>query len=116
VARKKQHTDRNRAGHFAVRYGVVAIPHLPATVRVKRFKPGVHGMGAGTVAYARHAGFEQYELYFRERVSAPTAAHEAVHAVQYICADKCIDMTAEKEHVAYLVDYLLAKILGYSQQ
>ena len=103
----------NKFGQFRVRFGTIDVPHLGYTVRVKRLRRGVDGADPGWIAYAKDVGGGVAELYFNEWCSPPTVAHEVVHVVQYICRRKSIAMVKEMEHVAYLTDYLTAKVLGY---
>lgn len=40
-------------------------------------------------------------------------AHEVIHALQFIASDRSIDMIAEQEHMGYLMQYIMARVLGY---
>jgi len=41
-----------------------------------------------------------------------TAAHEVIHVIQNICIDRHINFTKETEHMGYLMQYILAKVIG----
>lgn len=105
----------NSKGHFRPRFQNVYIAHLDIEVRVLPMKKAKNAP-AGSCAFVRNGTADDptIEMYFNDWVSPPTAAHECVHAVQFIFDRKRIDMVEEMEHGAYLVDYLLAKVLGYS--
>lgn len=103
----------NSRGHFKVRFGKIYIPHLDYEVLVKPIS-GAKDLPDGSCAFARNVSCGVVELYFAKMASPPTVTHECVHAVQMICNSKMIDMVSEMEHVAYMVDYLVAKVLGYS--
>lgn len=56
------------------------------------------------------------EIHFKKKPNDydfPTVAHEVMHALQFICKDRKIDMTNEVEHCGYLMQYILNQILGY---
>jgi hypothetical protein len=103
----------NSKGHFKVRFGSIFIPHLDYEVHVKPIAK-VKDRPENCCAFARNTSFGVVELYFAPWVSAPTVAHECMHAVQFICSRKRIDAVEEMEHAAYLLDYLIARVLGYS--
>jgi hypothetical protein len=42
----------------------------------------------------------------------PMIFHEIVHALQYICERRGIDMEEEKEHMGYLASFLTEQLLG----
>lgn len=107
----------NKAGLFRPRFGVHKVPHLGVEIRVRRRREAdrLSGVGPGTLAVTRDMmGSGYVELYFADWVSPPTVAHEIVHAIQFICRRKGIDMIDELEHVAYLADYITGKVLGYA--
>ncbi len=41
-------------------------------------------------------------------------SHETLHALQFICNSRGIDMVSEQEHVAYLMGYIMSKIHNVS--
>lgn len=106
-------TGVNSKGHFRPRFGTIYIPHLSYQVDIVPIRKA-KDRPENCCAFARNTKFGWVQLYFDEWVSPPTAVHEIVHAVQFICSNKRIDMVDEIENVAYLVDYLTAKVLGYS--
>ena len=45
------------------------------------------------------------------RREVTTVAHEVMHVLQYIAEARDINMTAEQEHMGYLMQYIMAKVL-----
>jgi len=54
------------------------------------------------------------KLHFRSKpkpLNFPSVAHEVVHCLQWIAKDRCIDFTKEEEHFAYMMQFILNRIL-----
>lgn len=47
-----------------------------------------------------------------KRVDIPSLAHEVTHVLQYICESRGIEFEKEQEHMAYIMGYIMSKILG----
>jgi ribosome biogenesis protein Nip4 len=43
----------------------------------------------------------------------PAVAHELMHVIKNICKCRMMSIEKESEHLAYLMQYMLAKITGY---
>jgi hypothetical protein len=55
------------------------------------------------------------ELYTYRKIAlrdTPTIAHEVMHVLQYIAEDRGIDMSEERENMAYLMQYIMSQIMG----
>lgn len=50
----------------------------------------------------------------REKNNSPLIAHELVHVLQFICDSRLIDFVHEQEHLGYIMQFLLGRILGYT--
>jgi hypothetical protein len=91
---------------------IIKIPHLKAIVTVKKKKKGDRDNAAG---YARRvvAG-DEYELTLQLPIKGMKTAsylvHELVHILQYIVEDNGMSFTHEREHLAYIADYLFLEI------
>ena len=46
------------------------------------------------------------------RKEVTTLAHEVTHALQFIAHSRDINMVLEQEHIAYMMQYIMAKILN----
>jgi hypothetical protein len=55
---------------------------------------------------------QKYEnnSFFRTNISI--VAHEIVHALQFICESRNIDMVAEQEHIGYMMNYIMNEFIG----
>lgn len=54
------------------------------------------------------------KLHFREKpkdIHFPSVAHEVLHCIQFIAKDRGIDIIEEREHCAYMMQYILNRIL-----
>ena len=60
------------------------------------------------------------EIWLREKPNLKNGfsslAHEILHALQFIAEKRHIDMVKEKEHFAYLMQYILNEVLGYKYE
>ena len=100
---------------------VIEIPHLHATITVQDMKylKGVEIKGGGFTCKGeekeRHNNYHIFFMDFEEMKKIPQnfpmIAHECLHAIQYIAEDYGIELSEEKEHGAYLLNYLLEELL-----
>jgi len=54
------------------------------------------------------------KLHFRSKpkdINFSSVAHEVLHCIQFIAKHRGIDITEEKEHCAYMMQYILNRIL-----
>ena len=91
----------------------IYLPHLHYTIFVKVFtkKPPqlLHAK-----AYTEHTDSNTCTLFLEKKRESPgDVAHELIHVLQFICEDRDMIFTLEREHMAYLMHYLMGKILGY---
>ena len=111
-------TEETKAIHFKE----VEFPHLRAKVKffdLSKLK-GVPIQGSGytnimSVDELRNIEigvfFEDIEANLKKIECMPYIFHEIIHAIQYICEERGMDMELEKESVAYMATYLLESIL-----
>lgn len=66
----------------------------------------------GATEYLDHKSIIYIKLPLKP-IDIPTVCHELVHVLQNICRDKRITFINEEEHMAYIMQYLLAEIMGY---
>jgi hypothetical protein len=90
----------------------IHIAHLNFTVKVRAMKP--HPDGNRSVAWTDNVDRHNSVLYLPDMLSPGLVAHEVTHVLQQICAVRSIDFVRETEHMGYLMQYLVGKILGYS--
>ena len=91
----------------------IVIPHIAYTVYVKDIDKNPYG---NSIAYAWKLDENSCELFFKKNLKpkdAPTVAHELVHVLQYICEGRGIDFSSEREHMGYIMQYMMNEILGY---
>lgn len=50
--------------------------------------------------------------YTNENAPVRLVAHEVIHVLGEICIDRHITFTNEKEHMGYLMQYILGRIIG----
>lgn len=96
-------------GRLRVHYGRTVISHLNYVVLVKR----VRRAKGVPYAYVCHRRQGLCEVYTPQYIAPGTMAHELVHVLQAICIDRSIDFVDEKEHMAYTMDFLMARVFGY---
>lgn len=93
----------------------IQIPHLNYTVSVKprsAFKSPNPGF-ALTENIDRHNAI----IYIDNPKNYPcTVAHEVIHVLGFICETKGIVFENEREHMGYLMQYLMGQILGYEYE
>lgn len=96
----------------------IIIPHLAYTVEILDIKKAkgndLYKLGffhAITLKYKNKSII--YMKLPLKRQHIPVLAHELTHVIQNICADRDIDAVQEQEHCAYMMQYLLGKIMGY---
>ena len=59
------------------------------------------------------------KLHFRNKPKFkdfPSVAHEVIHCLQWIAKDRNIDFTKEEEHFAYMMQFILNRIFGFSYE
>lgn len=98
-------------------FKTIEIPHLGFTVYVKDLSEleGVEKKGSGFTAQFG----EDNAVIFLEDVKKnvkniayfPTIAHEVMHVIQMLCEKYQMKAENEMEHLAYLMHYILRKIL-----
>lgn len=69
--------------------------------------------GVPACAWARHVDRHNSILYLPKRPSPGVVSHEVTHVLQHICDVRSIDFVRETEHMGYLSQYLVGRILGY---
>jgi hypothetical protein len=90
----------------------IYLPHLNYTVHVRHFKPHPSG-DSNAKAWAEHIDSRSAAIYISPRDTPCGIAHELIHVLQFIAADRNIDFIHEQEHFGYMMQYLMGKTLGY---
>ena len=103
-------------------YKKIDFPHLRASFQfldLSKLK-GVPIVGSGYTTIMSKDEFESIEIgIFLEEIEKnikkiecmPYIFHEIIHALQYLCEERGMDMGEEKEGVAYIGTYLLQELL-----
>ena len=68
-------------------------------------------MGAG--AWIHEVDRCHCVIYFKKNPNPCTVAHELTHALQHICEVRHMDFLEEREHMAYIMQYAMGRILGW---
>lgn len=98
----------------------IELPHIGYTVIFKdlSYLKGVEKKGgAYTMAFDSNTSYvfvDKIAQRIKEPNTFPTLAHEIVHVLQNICIARMMDFEKENEHMAYIMQYILNEILGYS--
>lgn len=93
----------------------ILIPHLAYTVNVK--EPGKNKPITNAVAWVEWDSDNECSLYIKQPIKpyqVPTLAHELVHVLQHISEARGIHFASEREHLGYLMQWLMNEVLGYS--
>jgi hypothetical protein len=93
----------------------IYIPHLHYKINVS-FKSKKFLDNLGIQCACEHIKNGEVTIHFKRKpknTDFPSVAHEVMHVIQRIAHDRGIDMIKEEEHCAYLMHYILNKILGY---
>lgn len=96
----------------------IYLPHLHYTIYV-RLNSTVFLNRQGSECACEGIDKSSLRLHFRSKPKPhnfPSVAHEVMHAVQWICQARAIDMVREEEHCAYIMQYILNQILGYKYE
>lgn len=88
------------------------LPHLAYMVRVRAFKPDPAIPLAE--AYVRRDDQNSCTIYLKPKAQDHLIVHELMHVIQRICEDRYMDFTLDREHTAYLMQYLFNRIRGFS--
>lgn len=92
----------------------IKIEHLNYTILVK--EPDKNDKFH---AYVVKDSDDQCTMYIHrpiKLVDTTTLAHETLHCLQFMSEVKGIDMVAEKEHMGYLLQHIMNKVLGLEYQ
>lgn len=90
----------------------IYIPHLHYTVNVKTFKKPPEET-PNAKRYVESIDGNTSNMYLPEKNTPTDIAHELIHILQNICLNRNIDFSTETEHMGYLMQWLMGKILGY---
>ena len=64
------------------------------------------------LAYVENIDNNSCAIFLGKKDSSGDIAHELVHVLQFICLARNIDFRLEKEHMGYIMHYLMGRILG----
>ena len=92
----------------------ININHLGYVVYIKERSKFV---GDNTsVAIAQQDTKDQSTIFIElpiRKINLSILAHEITHVLQYICESRGIDFKEEKEHMAYIMQYIFNEVCGY---
>jgi hypothetical protein len=92
----------------------IYLPHIHYTVHVKQMTVPPEGV-LHAKAYVLREDENSCTVFLdKKKIVAGDLAHEIVHVLQFICGDRNINFVLEQEHTAYIMQYLMGKIMGYS--
>jgi len=94
----------------------IEINHLGYTVCVKDIKSfkGKHGLN-NILAITQSDSKNQATIYIKKPIKDQAQlAHEVLHVLQWICIDRNISFTEEKEHMGYIMQFLMNEITGFT--
>ena len=98
----------------------IKINHIGYTVLVKTMKDFKKTPEYNPIlkAVVVRDSCHQSTIYIKDTkaINISSVAHEVLHVLQFISEDRFIDMTKEKEHFAYMMSYIMNKILGYEYE
>ena len=90
----------------------IYLPHIKYTVHVRRFtKP--HPELPNSHAYTTRVNQHSCAVYIKKGAKPPIIAHELVHVLRFICQDRDMSFINEEEHMAYIMQLLMGRILGF---
>lgn len=92
----------------------IFIPHLKYQIKVKQIPlPSKRPAGMESVgAYTTFYDDQNCTIFLPKRPPIRVIAHEVVHILRQMCIERNMDFTQESEHMAYVMQYILGKILG----
>lgn len=97
-----------------IKFQTIFIPHLKYKIKVKlipipnKRPAGMESVGAYTTFYDD----QNCTIFLPARSPVRVIAHEIVHVLREMCIDRNMDFIKESEHMAYIMQYILGKILG----
>lgn len=91
----------------------VYLPHLNYTVVFRPFKKPPRKI-ENAKAWTRRDSSYKSTVYFSKSETPSQLAHEIVHVLHFICCDRHMQFEQEFEHMAYMMQYLMGRVLGYS--
>jgi hypothetical protein len=95
-----------------VYYGSAYLPHIDYTVCFRPYKAPPDTI-KNAKAWIRRDDRCGCTIYLPKDQTPSGLSHELIHALQYICIDRCMDFDREFEHMAYLMQYLMGKVFGF---
>jgi hypothetical protein len=90
----------------------IYLPHLNYTVRVRDIKTLKEDRGSAhaCIIYDNKHGCT---IYLPPKCLPPAVAHEVTHVLYHICRERSMSFLNEEEHMAYIMQYVVGRILGY---
>lgn len=90
----------------------IYLAHIHYTVNVRKFKDAPEEV-PNALAYVRRLDENSCVVYLSGKQNPGDVAHELTHVLQNICLARNIEFSLEREHMGYIMHYLMGKILGY---
>jgi len=90
----------------------IYLPHIHYTVYTKPLK--AHPSLKYAQAWTERTNRNTSTIYLPKKTNDGDLAHELIHVLQFICEDRNMNFLLEQEHTAYIMQYLMGKIRGYT--
>ena len=89
----------------------IYLPHIHYTVYVRTFKKAPDSVSSA-LAYTENIDNNSCAIYLGKKCHVGDVAHELIHVLQFICLARNMDFRLEQEHMGYLMQYLMGRLLG----
>lgn len=90
----------------------ISIPHLDYVVKVRDIKTRPPEL-KNCDCYTRKENDRTCTIYLSKNARPPVIAHETIHVLQFMCNSLDLDFIQEMEHMGYIMQYIMARILHY---
>lgn len=100
---------------FSIQYQSMKIKleHIGYTIYIKNIEKSEHNFFACVEEVDSHSSIMWLPPKIQQK-DYSLIAHEVIHVLQNICEARKMNFLIEKEHMAYLMQFILNKITGYS--
>jgi len=92
----------------------IFLAHLRYTVKVREITPKMKTPSEiqGADAYTTFYDDQNCTIFLKKNTPIRVVAHEVTHVLRDLCIERHMDFTKEQEHMGYLMQYILGRILG----
>ena len=88
----------------------IYLPHIGYVVKVVRIT-AVPDEIPNAAAWVKREDENMSIIHLPQDAPPPVILHEIIHVLWNICKDRHMDFLEEKEHMAYLAQYIMVEIL-----